>query len=92
MGDPTGYGLHADFMAGWDEPTLQRIIDTCDAQFAGIASCPGVAGGLVSAAEAASCRIQPANPSEQVLGSMDKLPGCNPVVGSPGPAPLVRSC
>ena len=28
-GDPTGYGYHGDFMAGWDPDFLQHTIDTC---------------------------------------------------------------
>lgn len=28
-GDPTGYGYHGDFMAGWESGVLQQAIDTC---------------------------------------------------------------
>ena len=30
-GDPTGYGLHADFMNGWDSSVLSRAVSTCTA-------------------------------------------------------------
>jgi hypothetical protein len=31
QGDPTGYGLHGDFVNGWDLDALQTIARTCDA-------------------------------------------------------------
>lgn len=29
MGDPTGYGLHGDFINGWDQTALEAAIQTC---------------------------------------------------------------
>jgi hypothetical protein len=76
MGDPTGYGLHGDFLAGWDVTTLQQIIDNCDAGDSGMDKCSGLIGGLND--PSTSCNI-PSAINEQVLGVMDALPGDNPV-------------
>ncbi|POR34088.1 WSC domain-containing protein 2 [Tolypocladium paradoxum] len=76
-GDATGYGLHADFMAGWDEKLLQHIIDTCDAGTSGMDKCPGLSNGLNNGDK---CTIQsPVN--EVISGVMDSLPGNNPITG-----------
>jgi hypothetical protein len=82
-GDPTGYGLHADFLAGWDTATLTQIINNCDAGDAGMDKCPGLIGGLND--PSTSCNI--ASPiNEVVTGTMSKLPGNNPI-GQWGVAP-----
>jgi hypothetical protein len=39
-GDPTGYGLHGDFMNGWDSGVLSRAVNTCTAQSGVIEDCP----------------------------------------------------
>ncbi len=75
-GDPTGYGLHGDFLAGWDVATLTQIINNCDAGDAGMDKCPGLIGGLND--RSTSCNI--ASPiNEVVTGTMSKLPGNNPI-------------
>lgn len=84
-GDVTGYGAHADFMAGWDEDLLQHIIDTCDAGDSGMDQCPGLFYGLNSG----DCTIAPLV-NEQVTGTLTKLPGNNPLSGfSYGAAPAM---
>ncbi|RAL64043.1 hypothetical protein DID88_003231 [Monilinia fructigena] len=40
MGDPTGYGFHGDFVNGWDVPTLQKAVDTCNDPNGVIENCP----------------------------------------------------
>ncbi|KAI1313752.1 hypothetical protein F5Y03DRAFT_107317 [Xylaria venustula] len=45
-GDATGYSSHGDFISGWDQNTLQTIIDTCDAGDSGMDQCPQIPGGL----------------------------------------------
>jgi hypothetical protein len=45
-GDATGYSSHGDFISGWDQNTLQTIIETCDAGDAGMDKCPQIPGGL----------------------------------------------
>jgi hypothetical protein len=75
-GDATGYSSHADFMAGWDEPLLQHIIDTCDAGSGGMDKCPGLTYGLNSG----ECTIK--SPIDEVVGGvLDLLPGNNAVTG-----------
>ncbi|KAL7904307.1 COOH terminal WSC domain-containing protein [Trichoderma velutinum] len=84
-GDVTGYGAHADFMAGWDEDVLQDIIDTCNAGNAGMDKCPVLRYGLNSD----DCTIPPLV-NEQVIGNLTKLPGNNPLSGfSYGAAPAM---
>ncbi|RDL41181.1 uncharacterized protein BP5553_01160 [Venustampulla echinocandica] len=75
-GDPTGYSLHGDFIAGWDVNTLQQIIDNCDAGDSGMDKCPGLIGGLHDSST--SCKIQ--SPiQETIFGTMSALPGKNPI-------------
>ena len=38
-GDPTGYGLHGDFMNGWDRSVLSRAVVTCTADSGVIEDC-----------------------------------------------------
>lgn len=78
-GDSTGYSLHGDFLAGWDEATLQQIIDNCDAGDSGMDKCPGLIGGLND--PSTSCNI--ADPIQELItGVMTALPGNNPVTGA----------
>ncbi|UNI14319.1 hypothetical protein JDV02_000959 [Purpureocillium takamizusanense] len=82
-GDATGYSLHADFMAGWDEKLLQHIIDTCNTGTSGMENCPGLFYGK----NKEKCEID--NPSpENISGVLDALPGDCPISGwSYGPKP-----
>ena len=83
-GDPTGYGLHADFIAGWDTATLTQIINNCNAGDSGMDKCPGLIGGLND--PSTSCNL--ASPIDEVItGTMAKLPGNNPL-GAWGVAPV----
>lgn len=83
QGDPTGYGLHGDFLAGWEPGVLQQIIDNCDTGNNGVDTCPGLQGGLND--KSTNCNIPIPTPAgaapEQVTGLLAKLPGNNPVVG-----------
>ncbi|KAI1348632.1 hypothetical protein F5Y01DRAFT_291568 [Xylaria sp. FL0043] len=75
-GDATGYSSHGDFISGWDQDTLQTIIDTCDAGDSGMDQCPQIPGGLNDAKD---CKINPAFGS--ILDS-GKLFEDLPVVGN----------
>lgn len=77
-GDVTGYSSHGDFMAAWEESTLQTIIDTCNAGDAGMDKCPQIPGGLAD--QSKSCNIK-SPVDEQIYGVLEKLPGNNPLEG-----------
>ncbi|KAL1413684.1 hypothetical protein Q8F55_001463 [Vanrija albida] len=94
-GDTTGYGMHGDFIAGWDEPNgvnvLQQAIDGCNANNGvggELQNCPPFVPFLDSAA-ASACR--PENPlvNEDVgIGhKIARLPGNNPLWVGTGPKP-----
>lgn len=76
-GDTSGYSSHADFMASWDEDVLQQIIDNCDAGSSGMDKCPGLLKGLNTNKD---CTIT--SPIDEIVdGTLDKLPGDNPLSG-----------
>ncbi|TVY62784.1 WSC domain-containing protein [Lachnellula suecica] len=78
-GDPTGYSLHGDFVAGWDTKVLQTVIDTCNAGDDGMDKCPNI-GDLND--DSTSCNIAnlvPENIGATVGTVLDALPGNNPV-------------
>ncbi|KAG9246146.1 putative WSC domain protein [Calycina marina] len=89
-GDPTGYSLHGDFIAGWDEETLQQIIDNCDAGDSGMDKCPGLIGGLNDPSTSCNIPSPLMGPlAEVITGTLAALPGSNPVTdwgSSPAPA------
>ncbi|GKT53137.1 WSC domain-containing protein [Colletotrichum tofieldiae] len=76
-GDASGYSLHADFIAAWDEDVLQQIIDNCNAGSSGMDKCPGLLKGLNTNKD---CKID--SPLDEVTdGILAKLPGDNPLGG-----------
>lgn len=78
-GDATGYSLHGDFIAGWDLPTLQTIIDTCNAGDIGMDKCPNIPGGLNDDSD---CKISsPVVELLSITGALTALPGDNPLTG-----------
>ncbi|MCJ1442020.1 MAG: hypothetical protein MMC23_002512 [Stictis urceolatum] len=81
MGDPTGYGLHGDFLQGWSNQTaLEQAVYTCDA---GSDSPPC----SVAVGEGPAIRMGPEIPGYVEEVGLDgspvpALPGTHPVVGS----------
>ncbi len=98
-GDPTGYGLHADFMNGWDSSVLSRAVSTCTAASGQIQDCPVFAneGRIISHDDANACSATNPFPQE-VIGPgnlLHNLPGCVAVTEGPAPASpedLVPGC
>ncbi|KAF5335393.1 hypothetical protein D9611_011707 [Ephemerocybe angulata] len=87
MGDPTGYGQHADYLFGWEGDALARAMDVCRFDDA---SCPLLTTQNVETMN--SCRL-PAKVAESVEGQyLDRLPGCNPIQGGPESATQVVNC
>ncbi|EJD53392.1 hypothetical protein AURDEDRAFT_54220 [Auricularia subglabra TFB-10046 SS5] len=89
MGDPTGYGYHADYMMGWPESTLQQAMDRCTDAGGLISSCPVLTSR--SEQEMNDCAI-PARIDEPVNGWLTKLPGCNEIQAGPGRATPQTGC
>ncbi|KAG6851733.1 hypothetical protein C0991_006622, partial [Blastosporella zonata] len=89
-GDPTGYSWHGDFQNGWDTTALQNAIDKCnnpnDQTGSGVTeACPYLT--VVQASVADQCEIAPVV-KEQIDGTLNKLPGCNPLQSGPGDATM----
>lgn len=75
-GDLSGCSGHGDFLAAWDQATLQNIIDTCNTGDSGMDQCPGV----TVRDSTTSCNI--ASPIDEVItGNLTALPGSNPLEG-----------
>ncbi|KAF9522964.1 hypothetical protein CPB83DRAFT_822189 [Crepidotus variabilis] len=90
MGDPTGYGLHGDYVFGWEGDSLQRAMDHCLDDFGTPELCKELT--VLSDEEINQC-AQPPQVNEQVDGeNLTALPGCNPVQYGPGSATMVKGC
>lgn len=76
-GDRTGYGYHGDFINGWDEGVLQKVVDNCYCNDFGDASCCAQKG-LFTLNTDGHCRIT-RSINEITTGTLPKLPGNNPV-------------
>ncbi|KAJ3906383.1 hypothetical protein F5879DRAFT_1069721 [Lentinula edodes] len=87
-GDPTGYGYHADFYNGWESGVLQNVLDKCACTSAGFgdATCCGDLG-VFTLDTSGTCAIT-SIVDEQVLGTVDQLPGNNPVQYGPEDATI----
>lgn len=71
MGDPTGYGQHADYVFGWKGDALQRAMDAfC------FVNCPTLQSQSVQ--QANQCTV-PRKTTEDIDGPLPALPGNNPV-------------
>ncbi|KAF9523132.1 hypothetical protein CPB83DRAFT_821895 [Crepidotus variabilis] len=90
MGDPTGYGLHGDYLFGWEGDSLQRAMDNCLDAFGTPEACSELT--VLSDDEINQC-AQPPQVDEVVEGQyLPALPGCNPIQSGPAPATMVQGC
>jgi len=85
MGDPTGHGMHGDFVNGWDVEALRKAITECDNNTPGTASgraseCPHLT--MQTGDQAQQCKAVSQVP-ENSNGVLDRLPGCNPIQAGP---------
>ncbi|OWZ63094.1 hypothetical protein AYX15_04854 [Cryptococcus neoformans] len=93
-GDTTGYGVHGDFVNGWDLDVLRRALS--DPTCVGIKKAIPMEECLTlnnyfDDAAARACTPELGTPAEP-YGNNDKvpvpvLPGCNPLWGASGPKP-----
>ncbi|EOD47004.1 putative wsc domain protein [Neofusicoccum parvum UCRNP2] len=75
-GDPTGYGMHGDFLNGWDPTTLDKAISDCTD---GQTDCPDKTFTYWSGPQQQRCKL-PLSVNEVVQApNLPSLPGCNPV-------------
>ncbi|KAJ3522357.1 hypothetical protein NMY22_g11926 [Coprinellus aureogranulatus] len=86
MGDPTGYGQHADYVFGWKGDALQRAMDQCNS-FGG--ACPTLKTQSIDAINRCT---QKTRVRETVEGALAALPGCNPEQPGPARATMVPNC
>jgi hypothetical protein len=89
MGDTTGYGMHGDFLNGWEIETLQAATNDCTADSGLIEDCPHFS--FFEDEECQGCKV-PARSGITADGILPKLPGCNPITGGPKEATPVEDC
>lgn len=92
-GDPTGYGMHADFLNGWEKGVLAKATAETDGCNCGcgcgneeMKTCFGASNvNDESDSNFAKCS---AGTSDSVT-KVEKLPGCNPIQSGPARATVV---
>ncbi|RXW18758.1 hypothetical protein EST38_g7097 [Candolleomyces aberdarensis] len=84
MGDPTGFGQHADYLFGWEGDSLQRAMDVCTGGDGVPWNCPVLTTQDMETMN--NCRQ--ANKIDEVVEDqyIERLPGCNPLQDGPAPA------
>ncbi|KAF7592269.1 hypothetical protein BBP40_000471 [Aspergillus hancockii] len=87
-GDPTGFGMHCDFLNGWDIDVLQTAIDNCLNDSGLLEDCVNSDGEQIFAfftdQECLACKL-PSFIDEQVDGVLEMLPGSNQLTFGPEP-------
>lgn len=90
MGDPTGYGHHADYVFGWEGDSLTRAMESQRCMTSLPRNCDELTN--LSDAEINSCTQRTRVPEITEGQYITKLPGCNPLQGGPEPATAVANC
>ncbi|KAF2199335.1 hypothetical protein GQ43DRAFT_376507 [Delitschia confertaspora ATCC 74209] len=96
MGDPTGYGFHADFRNGWEKGVLAKATAKtgycdcgCGCDDAKLKACFGAQNfNDNSDPTFQKCTAKPQYPGEDSTKPLQKLPGCNPIQKGPADATL----
>jgi len=88
-GDPTGYGLHGDFVNGWDVNVLQAALTQCKDGGGSIEKC--TVFQFFDDETRRNCQV-PVKVDERVQGQLDKLPGCNSIQRGPGNSQPESGC
>jgi len=98
-GDSTGYGLHGDFLNGWDPDVVQNIITDPSCQSDNTAegnnpkNCNALVKYIQEADSQGNCKIENPTMQNEDFGlnhMIDHLPGCNSINTGPGIAPMCR--
>lgn len=94
-GDTTGYGIHGDFVNGWNTAVLAAALNSTACGIGGgqsiaVANCP-IFAQYINDNAAANCKPDRGILAEPVsnadLYPLTKLPGCNPTWGATGAKP-----
>ncbi|KAF5341623.1 hypothetical protein D9611_002161 [Ephemerocybe angulata] len=90
MGDPTGFGQHADYLFGWEGDSLQRAMEVCTGGDGIPWNCPVLTTQDMDTMN--SCRQ--ANKIDEIVENqyIDRLPGCNPLQDGPTSATAIENC
>ncbi|EFI26544.1 hypothetical protein CC1G_15757 [Coprinopsis cinerea okayama7 len=90
MGDPTGYGQHADYVFGWEGDSLQRAMEVCTNSDGIPTNCPVLTVQDTDAMN--NCRLPAKVPEVVEDAYLSEMPGCNPIQAGPEPATMVPDC
>jgi hypothetical protein len=80
QGDPTGYGMHADFFNGWEMGAIPRLYEDCPQPYYGnsdIGTCPAFEK-MKMGVKNTDCKVD-VNFEENNDTPGKYLPGCNPI-------------
>ncbi|TDZ21842.1 hypothetical protein Cob_v005236 [Colletotrichum orbiculare MAFF 240422] len=88
-GDPTGFGLHGDFLNGWDISVLQQAVTQCTDSSGNLEKCKVFQ--FFDDEMRNGCRV-PVKVNEPVTGQLNTLPGCNSVQDGPQNAQPQADC
>ncbi|TEB29157.1 hypothetical protein FA13DRAFT_664357 [Coprinellus micaceus] len=90
MGDPTGFGQHADYVFGWEGDSLQRAMEECTGGDGIPTNCPPLTVQDMDSMN--NCRLPAVIPEAVEEQYLERLPGCNPLQYGPTSATLVEDC